>query len=130
MDIPGIKMYSIKETKYGLLVEFYETIDANEMFECMKKVESKIENNNYESNICFDMRNMKPLSIESREIFDNSRFKLFRTKVRRTAYILNSSLKTALYRRMTKEAGTFSREKYFSSQEGENWENEFNNWLY
>lgn len=109
-------MYNIEKKKSGYILTFSGEIDATEMKEWVER--SKITlfgENRHEFGVIVDMKDLKPLKADARELMIEGQ-KLYKDKgMKRSAVILSSTELTHQFKNLAMQSGIYLTERYIDA---------------
>lgn len=109
-------MYKIENRQSGYILTFAGTIEPNEIKEWIAKSKSSLALEKRESfGVIIDMRDLQPLSAESRQLMVEGQ-KLYKDKgMKRSAVILNNQEITTQFKNVAVQSGIYITERYINA---------------
>ncbi len=123
-------MYSINRTEFGYRLFFADKIPEKEMMQWLEESERIFKEDKPEKfSVLIDMRNLKPLDVEAKEIMEKGQV-LYRKKgMKRSAVILNSNIVALQFVKIGKNTQIGANERYIDANQYPDWEKRALGWL-
>ncbi len=122
-------MYTIQRCHFGYLMSFGGKIDSTEMRYWFRESKSVLAAAPRTFGIVVDMRDLSPLSIEAREVWEEGK-RLFRTKgMLRSAVVVAKDCLASELRRIARSSGTSDWEKFIDASDLPNWQEVAVSWV-
>lgn len=115
-------MYSISKTAYGFRLTFGGFIDKAEMTKWVDESKAALPRVPARFGVFVDMRTLKPLPQDTREIMVQGQQAYKRAGMERSVVILNDAITTMQFKRLAKESGIDAWERYINAVNMPNWE--------
>jgi len=122
-------MYNIEKKNYGIKLTFSGFIQETEMAKWYHDFSKILMNMQYEWNVFIDMRYLKPLPKNSKQIMEEGQKLGSKKGVKRSVVILNDPITTFQFKGIAKKSGLNAIEKYIDASKHPNWEKIGLNWI-
>ena len=100
----GIKMYTLEQTGYGVKIVFQGFIEKKELKRCHREVGELVQKFKNGFGLLHDMRGMKTLPADAREIQKRSMENAKKAGLLRAAQIVDSAVSAMQFKRLSKES--------------------------
>ena len=115
-------MYKITAQKFGYLLTFSGFVDIEELADWYQESEEMLSERNGEPfGVVVDMRNITPLSVETRKIFQKGQQLYHNMGMQRSSVILTNAIALMQFKQVAKESGIYQWERYFDAELNPNW---------
>lgn len=121
-------MYKIETKDYGIKLTFADFIIRKEIEEWSEKIILFLDQLPDRFGMLIDMRELKPLPVECQEIMEKTQLK-FKTRVVRSATIVNNIITDMQFKRIGKKTGVNSHKIFIDASKVDNWEEIGVNWI-
>lgn len=115
-------MYAIGKTGYGYKLTFGEFIQAPEMQKWHDEMISKLPKLPSKFGIVVDMRTLKPLAQDAQEIMIKGQKACKMAGMERSCVVLDNAITTTQFKRLGKESGIYTFERYIDASANIGWE--------
>lgn len=122
-------MYSIQETDYGYRLAFKGFIRADEMVQWLRDIEQKLTLRTQPFCLLFDMRELKPLPVDSQPYLESGQALFKSRKLLRSFVVLNNPVAALQLKRISMQTGLCSWERYADIRSDPDWEQKGLDWL-
>jgi hypothetical protein len=125
----GFNMYKIEKLSYGYKLHFSGNMKVEEVMKWQEESKKALINNNESFGVMIDMRELSPLMPDAQKGIEEGQ-QLYKAKgMNRSAVILNSPVVTMQFKRLAKQSGIASNERYIDASKDTTWERTALNWI-
>jgi hypothetical protein len=125
----GIKMYKIEKLNYGYKLTFSGNMKLDELMKWQEESKIALANQTGSFGVIIDMRTLSPLMPDAQKCMEEGQ-QLYKTKgMNKSAVILNSPVVTMQFKRLAKQSGIASNERYIDSSKDASWEKTAIDWI-
>jgi hypothetical protein len=122
-------MYKIEKKDYGVKLTFGGTMSAGEMKKWQEESKKTIATLGNDFGVLIDMRTLNAIDQETQVIMGEGQ-RLYKEKgMKRSAVILNSPTTTLQFKKIARQSGIASFERYIDASTNSNWELSSISWL-
>jgi len=122
-------MYNIEKTNFGYQITFGDFIMPEEMTKWFEESKEKLATSYNDFGLLVDMRALKPLPKEAQEIMQAGQKYYKMNGMKRSCVILNNPTTMMQFKRIAKNTGINTFERYIDSSANPNWMETAVNWL-
>ncbi len=122
-------MTKIEKTEFGFKLIFEDVVNIDQMNEWLNESKLTLPDTSEDFFVLVDMRNIKPISIMTRNKFDEGQ-RLYKERgMVRSVVILNSPIVKRQFQEIAKQSGIYEWERYIDASTESDWERIGVNWL-
>lgn len=122
-------MYKIEKAAFGFRLTFGGSINEVEMEQWLKESEDALRPFHREFGVLVDMKTLEPLGKEAQAVMVQGQ-SLYRLKgMRRSAVILNDPILTLQFRRLAKQSGIYTYERYLDASSDPDFQKHAEGWV-
>lgn len=122
-------MFSIEKKPWGFYLTFADSIHKDEMEKWVGESKKALIGHPKEFGVFVDMRKLKPLDEETQKVMVGGQQLYKAAGMNRSVVILDSIAVTLQFKRLARESGIYSWERYISAPENPHWEHIGVDWL-
>ncbi|MCK4537911.1 MAG: hypothetical protein KAV42_03830 [Candidatus Krumholzibacteria bacterium] len=122
-------MYSIEKMDYGFRIVLGGVVGVEEARKWLKEFRALVEEAGEPFNVFVDMRTLIPFSDEAQEPLQEGQRFARELGMIRSVVILRDNLTTLQLIRLARETGIYNTERYISSLDNPDWEQQGLDWL-
>ena len=122
-------MFSIEKKSSGYLLTFSGVIDKEEMAEWVSESEQALKSAPSQFGVIIDMRTLAPLQPDVQQVMVKGQALYKNAGMQRSAVVLASSALTIQFKRLAKESGIYSFERYIDASSTPNWTDAAVKWV-
>jgi hypothetical protein len=122
-------MYQITRTTYGYKLVFGDVLSAADLTRWFDESKSTLALAPTSFGVLIDMRTLKPLGPDAGPIMMNGQAYYRQKGMKRSAVILESAMLTLQFKKVAKDSGIASNERYIDASETSNWESVALAWI-
>jgi hypothetical protein len=122
-------MYKIEKKNYGYKLHFSGSIKLDEIMSWQEESKKELVNKTGSFGVMIDMRELSPLMPDAQKGMEEGQ-QLYKVKgMNRSAVIFNSPIITMQFKRLAKQSGIASNERYIDASKDAAWETTAANWI-
>ena len=122
-------MYTIEKKVYGFKLTFGGFIEAEEMQKWQNELIAALPKDITMFGMLIDMRVLKPLPADAQAIMVKGQQACKNSGMERSCVVLDNSTTTLQFKRLAKESGIGSFERYIDAGSTNNWEQKAVKWI-
>ncbi|MCK5124739.1 MAG: hypothetical protein KAR42_00640 [candidate division Zixibacteria bacterium] len=122
-------MYKIEKKDFGFKLTFGETIAVEEMEQWVKDSETALKSCTSDFGVFIDMRTLKPVTNDARTIMEKGQKLYKQGGMTRSVVIVDSAIMAMQFKRLAKESGIYTWERYIDASSNSDWEKIGENWI-
>lgn len=122
-------MYTIKNTTYGIRMNFDGVVAPDELDRCYKETQSVVKNANPGFGLFLDLHKATQVPTRTPE-FVNQNQQFYKTNgMNRSVCVLDNPVTAKQYTLYAKETGQYKYERFIDASHNQNWETAAENWI-